>query len=91
MRVSNREIESAIQELNNVIMDLVIYSDSLRAVRDTLEKLIRVPAPDEKVKCIYCKKCIETDDCRFQCSVKECFVDAYLEEECCGFEDNEIE
>jgi hypothetical protein len=40
MRVKKREIENAIQELNDVIMDFAIYTDSLRAVRETLESIL---------------------------------------------------
>jgi NTP pyrophosphatase (non-canonical NTP hydrolase) len=40
MRIKKREIENAIQELNDVIMDLAIYADSLRSVRETLESIL---------------------------------------------------
>lgn len=43
MRVNKREIENAIRELNDVIMAFSEYADSLRSVRETLEKILEGP------------------------------------------------
>jgi hypothetical protein len=48
MRVKKREIENAIQELNNVIMDFAIYTDSLRSVRETLESILEDSETQDK-------------------------------------------
>jgi allophanate hydrolase subunit 1 len=50
MLVEKREIENAIQELNDVIMDFAIYQDSLQSVRETLEKIIEESESKEKEK-----------------------------------------
>jgi hypothetical protein len=97
MRVKKREIENAIQELNNVIADIAIYADSLKVVRETLEKFLYVPERGEKVRCIDCKNCIE-DGGLYICLLKNgdanpprLSVDPYVEEECGDFEDDSLE